>query len=62
MPIEFRVAFHPVVSLPSPVECLTADGHLHTLSLGGRHDRCQVLRTPVIVEAMTAITLANFKL
>ena len=38
MPIEFRVAFHPVVTIPQPVECLHEDGHLETVPLGGRHD------------------------
>ena len=60
MPVEFRVAFHPVVSLPHPVECLTEDGGLRTVTIGGRHDRAHVLRTPVIVEAMAALTIANY--
>ena len=59
MPVEFRVAFHPVVTLPSEVECLTDDGRLEPLTIGGRHDSCQVMRTPVIVEAMAALTLAD---
>ena len=29
------------------------------LSARGRHDACFALRTPVIVEAMTALALAN---
>ena len=62
MPVEFRVAFHPVVTLPCPVECLTADGTLKTIQIPGRHDRCQVLRAPVIVEAMAALTLINEEL
>lgn len=62
MPVEFRVAFHPVVSLPHPVECLHEDGSLHTLTIGGRHDLCQVYRAAVVVEAMTALTLANYLL
>ena len=59
MPVEFRVAFHPVVTLPSEVECLTDDGRLEPLTIGGRHDSCQVMRAPVIVEAMAALTLAD---
>lgn len=62
MPIEFRVAFHPVATLPQPVECLHSDGHLETLSVEGRHDNCHVCRTPVIVEAMTALCLVNYLL
>ena len=60
MPIEFRVAFHPVVTLPEPVDCLTEDGRLETVDVGGRHDRCHVLRTPVIVESMAALCLINY--
>ena len=60
MPIEFCVAFHPVVTLPEPVDCLTEDGRLETVDVGGRHDRCHVLRTPVIVESMAALCLINY--
>ena len=59
MPIEFRVAFHPVVSIPQPVECLHEDGHLETISIGGRHDRYHIERAAVVVEAMTALCLIN---
>ncbi len=59
MPVEFRVAFHPVVTLPQPVECLTADGEMRTLQINGRHDRCQVPRAAVVVEAMAAMTIAD---
>ena len=62
MPIEFSVAFHPVATLPEPVECLHEDGHLETITVNGRHDRCAVLRAPVIVEAMAALTIINYKL
>lgn len=62
MPIEFRVAFHPVVTIPKPVECLHEDGHLETVNIGGRHDRCHVRRAAVVVEAMTALCLANYLL
>ena len=59
MPVEFRVAFHPVVTLPSEVECLSDEGTLVPTTIVGRHDSCQVLRTPVIVEAMAVLTLAD---
>lgn len=59
MPVEFRVAFHPVATLPEPVECLSEDGQLATVSVGGRHDRAAVLRAPVIVESMAALCLIN---
>ncbi len=62
MPVEFRVVFHPVVSLPNPVECLHEDGHLETVNISGRHDRQAVRRAPVIVESMTALCLINYLL
>ena len=60
MPIEFCVKFHPVVTIPQPVECLHEDGHLETIDVGGRHDRCHVERAAVVVEAMAALCLANY--
>ena len=62
MPIEFRVAFHPVVSIPQPVECLHEDGHLETVNIDGRHDRYHIERAAVVVEAMTALCLINYLL
>ena len=62
MPIEFNVAFHPVVSLPRPVECLHEDGHLETVSIGGRHDTHHIERAAAVVEAMTALCLINYML
>lgn len=62
MPIEFRVAFHPVATLPQPVECLHEDGHLESITVRGRHDRCHVERAAVVVEAMAALTIVDYVL
>ncbi len=62
MPIEFRVAFHPVVTIQQPLECLHEDGHLETVSIEGRHDRSHVERAAVVVEAMAALCLVNYML
>ena len=59
MPIEFRVAFHPVVTIPQPVECLHKDGHLETVTIEGRHDHYHIERATAVVEAMTALCLVN---
>ena len=59
MPITFRVAFHPVVTIPQPVECLAEDGTLTTVDIGGRHDRYHVPRAAVVVEAMAALVVAD---
>lgn len=60
MPILFRTAFHPVVTIDQPTECLGIDGKLHTWQPRGRHDSCHIHRTVVVVEAMAAITIADF--
>ena len=59
-PIEFRVAFKPTSSIAMPQHTynLTTQ-RMETLRIGGRHDVCFALRTPVIVEAMAAIVLAD---
>ena len=46
-PLVFRVAFKPTSSIAKA-------------GIPGRHDVCFALRTPVVVEAMTAIVLADF--
>ncbi len=60
MPITFRTAFHPVVTIPQPTECLAPDHTLATITPSGRHDRCHLPRTVVVVEAMAAITIVDF--
>ena len=62
MPIEFSVAFHPVVSLPRPVECLHEDGRLEAVNIGGRHDTYHIERAAAVVEAMAALCLINYML
>ena len=59
-PIVFRVAFKPTSSISRPQQTFNFQtGEMDTLSVKGRHDVCFALRTPVIVEAMTAIALAD---
>lgn len=59
MPIEFRVAFHPVVSIPQPIECLKKNGTMKSIALGGRHDTWHVQRAAAVVEAMAALVLVD---
>lgn len=62
-PISFRVAFKPTSSIRKPQQTFNfATGQMDTLEVPGRHDVCFALRTPVVVEAMTAIVLADFVL
>ena len=60
MPIVFRVAFHPVVTIPHPTGCIDTDGTIRTIIPQGRHDRCHIPRTVVVVESMAAMTIADF--
>lgn len=60
MPIEFRVAFHPVVTLQQGIDCIDAAGKIHHIKPGGRHDNSQTQRATVIVESMAAIVLADY--
>ena len=58
--IVLRVAVKPTSS--TGVEQKTMDfreGKMTTLKVKGRHDTCIALRMPVIVEAATAIALAD---
>lgn len=62
-PIVFRVAFKPTSSISKPQLTFNfATGEMDTLEVKGRHDVCYALRTPVVVEAMTAIALADLVL
>lgn len=56
----FRVAFKPTSTIRKPQTTWDfARKCLVELSAGGRHDVCFALRTPVTVEAMTAVVLCN---
>jgi len=62
-PIVFRVAFKPTSSIGKAQQTWDfASYSMTTLKVPGRHDTCFALRTPVIVEAMTAIVLADLSL
>lgn len=59
-PLIFRVAFKPTSSIGKTQETMNvASGQMTRLEIGGRHDACFALRTPPVVEAMTAIVLAD---
>lgn len=61
-PIVFRVAFKPTSSITkSQITLNVKTGERTTLNVPGRHDVCFALRTPVIVEAVAAIVLADLK-
>ena len=59
-PIVFRVAVKPTSSIAAPQKTWNfATKKAEILQIKGRHDVCFALRTPVVVEAMTAIVLAD---
>ena len=59
-PISFRVAFKPTSSIRKAQHTFNFQtGEMDTLEVPGRHDVCFALRAPVVVEAMTAIVLAD---
>jgi chorismate synthase len=60
--ITFKVAFKPTPSIGKPQKALNKDGETVDLTINGRHDVCIVPRAVPVVEAMTALTLADFVL
>ncbi len=62
-PLKFRVAFKPTSSIRKAQKTFNFQtGEMDTLEVPGRHDVCFALRAPVVVEAMTAIALADLVL
>lgn len=59
MPIVFNVAFKPVATIGQPQETADMDGQAVTLEAKGRHDPCVLPRAVPIVEAMSALVLAD---
>jgi chorismate synthase len=59
MDIYFRVAFKPVATLMKTQSSVNAAGESVQVAGRGRHDPCVLPRATAIVEAMTAITLAD---
>jgi len=60
--IYFKVAFKPVATIMQDQESLNEKGETVTVTGKGRHDPCVVPRAVPIVEAMTALVLADFYL
>jgi chorismate synthase len=62
MPLEFIAAFKPVPSIAAPQKALDREGRIREIAIAGRHDVCIVPRAVPVVEAMTALTLADMLL
>jgi len=62
MDIYFKVAFKPVATIMQDQETIDNKGEKVVMQGKGRHDPCVVPRAVPIVEAMTALVLADFSL
>ena len=61
--LVFRIAIKPTSSTPKKQNSLNWDTEqMENFSIRGRHDLCVALRAPVIVEAATALVLADLML
>ena len=60
--IFFKAAFKPTPSISKPQKVLDKQGNVKEFAIKGRHDVCIVPRAVPVVEAMTAIVLADFLL
>jgi len=60
--IFFKAAFKPTPSISKPQKVLDKQDNVKEFAIKGRHDVCIVPRAVPVVEAMTAIVLADFLL
>jgi len=59
MDITFKTAFKPVATIMKDQATINDQGNTTSISGKGRHDPCVVPRAVIIVEAMTALVLAD---
>jgi chorismate synthase len=62
MPLEFTVAFKPIASISAHQKTADREGNVRDLVIEGRHDVCVCPRAVPVVEAMTALVLADLLL
>ena len=62
MDIYFKVAFKPVATIMQIQQTIDSEGNILDIQGKGRHDPCVVPRAVPIVEALSAIILADFYL
>lgn len=61
--LVFRIAIKPTSSTPLEQQSLNMETNtLESFSVKGRHDLCIALRVPVVLEAVTAVVLADLLL
>jgi chorismate synthase len=62
-PMVFRIAIKPTSSTPKEQQSWNWDTkQIESFSIKGRHDLCIALRVPVVLEAVTAIIMADLML
>jgi chorismate synthase len=59
MDVVFHVGLHPIYTIEKPIKMIDSCGKIIEKKIGGRHDKCQVFRSCVVVEAITAITIMD---
>jgi chorismate synthase len=59
MEIVIRAALRPPASISRPQKTMDDTGSEVTIEIGGRHDPCIVPRAVPVLEAMTALVLAD---
>jgi len=58
--LVFRIVVKPTSSTPKEQQTLnTESGNVEPFSVKGRHDLCIALRVPVVLEAVTAMVVAD---
>ncbi len=61
--LVFRIVVKPTSSTPKEQQTLNVEsGNIEQFSVKGRHDLCIALRVPVVLEAVTAVVLADMLL
>ncbi len=60
--LRFRTAFKPTATISSEQDTVTVDNEPTTLAAKGRHDPCVLPRAVPMVDAMTALVLADHSL
>ncbi len=61
-PLLFRTVFKPTATISSEQATVTIEGEATTLAAKGRHDPCVLPRAIPMVDAMTALVLADHEL
>ncbi|MCM1369336.1 MAG: chorismate synthase [Candidatus Amulumruptor caecigallinarius] len=60
MPIEFKVYFKPTPTIMRDIKTIDSEENPCVIHSKGRHDPCVAVRAVPVVEAMAALTIADF--